>query len=396
MESCTLSPNCRFKSANEGVIVEWKSPPKSILVVHKFCDDTVIERLKELVKFILQTWNVTVFLEPETVLLLQNDTRFRTILGRYASHVPVDDDDDRLTSPSPTDSLSDAGCEYNGTVQMFAGPLANDIDLVVCLGGDGTLLKIGSIFQGCVPPVLPFHLGTFGFLTPLPFKSYRRSLRYAIDGSPQCLMRARLCCQILRAVSDDDKRNGTPGSDSSSGNGTPDKEYHFLNELVVDRGLSPCPCDLIVKVNGRVVTHFEGDGLIVSTPTGSTAYSMATGASMLHPCVPAFLLTPINSLTLSSRAIVLPTSLCMEICINPTARCKVAHFSFDGRSRASNLIRDGDSILIKSSSYPMPCLSGTDQEVDWFSGLHCLLNWNSRSKYDLLLETDSVIPRENS
>ncbi|KAG5448577.1 NAD kinase [Clonorchis sinensis] len=203
-----------------------------------------------------------------------------------------------------------------------------------------------------------------------------------MEGPSTCLLRTRLRCEISRG--DQNGKSVTDDSDtSSSRSNSPDKEYHFLNELVVDRGLSPCPCNLLVKVNGKPVTHFEGDGLIVSTPTGSTAYSMATGASLLHPCVPAFLLTPINSLTLSSRAIVLPMTVRLEICINSTARCKLAHFSFDGRSRASNLIRDGDSISVTGSPYPIPCLSTEDQAADWFCGLNSLLNWNARRRQSL-------------
>uniref|UniRef100_A0A183AQM9 NAD(+) kinase n=1 Tax=Echinostoma caproni TaxID=27848 RepID=A0A183AQM9_9TREM len=213
---------------------------------------------------------------------------------------------------------------------------------------------------------LAFRLGSLGFLTPFPFRNFPAHLKVAMEGSPNCLLRMRLCCQILRDNnSAPSSRNHTPSDESSDGSksrgSSPDTEYHFLNELVIDRGLSPFPCDLMVKVNGRKVTHFEGDGLMVSTPTGSTAYSMATGASLLHPWVPAFLLTPINSLALSSRAIVLPINLRLEIAIAPGARCRAVHFSFDGRSRASNLIHEGDSILVTNSPYPMPCLCGSDQ-----------------------------------
>ncbi|KAF5399812.1 NAD kinase [Paragonimus heterotremus] len=281
-------------------------------------------------------------------------------------------------------ALSAADSPKNSSIIVFDCTRADDIDLVVCLGGDGTLLKIGSMFQRVVPPVIAFCLGTLGFLAPFSFTSFESVLKHAIEGSPNCLMRMRLCCQVVRSVPQEKSVASSPDDPSSSisvsRSISPDTEYHFLNELVIDRGLSPSSCDLVVKVNGKMVTHFEGDGLIVSTPTGSTAYSMATGASMLHPCVPAFLLTPINSLTLSSRAIVLPMSMQLEISINPAARCKVAHFSFDGRSRECNMINKGDAILVSGSPYPMPCISGSDQQVDWFCGLNHLLNWNTRNK----------------
>ncbi|GAA49359.1 NAD+ kinase [Clonorchis sinensis] len=332
-----------------------------------------------------RTWDVTLFLESETVAVLKKDAHFSSVLGRTTGpqatsstdHLPAG-----LSDPVPCILNPNDTQNKNLSVKIYDCQNANSVDLVICLGGDGTFLKIGSMFQQAVPPVLAFRLGTLGFLTPFPFGSFQSCIRRAMEGPSTCLLRTRLRCEISRG--DQNGKSVTDDSDtSSSRSNSPDKEYHFLNELVVDRGLSPCPCNLLVKVNGKPVTHFEGDGLIVSTPTGSTAYSMATGASLLHPCVPAFLLTPINSLTLSSRAIVLPMTVRLEICINSTARCKLAHFSFDGRSRASNLIRDGDSISVTGSPYPIPCLSTEDQAADWFCGLNSLLNWNARRRQSL-------------
>ncbi|TGZ74826.1 hypothetical protein CRM22_000725 [Opisthorchis felineus] len=371
------------KKYNDRTVLEWKVPPTNILVVHKFCDEKVMDHLKDLINFVSKTWDVTLFLESETVAVLKKDAHFSSVLGHTtapqaassADHPPLG-----LSDPVPCILNANDTQSGNLSVKIYDCQDANSVDLVICLGGDGTFLKIGSMFQQVVPPVLAFRLGTLGFLTPFPFGSFQSCIRRAMEGPSICLMRTRLRCEILRG--DQDGKSVTDGSDTfSSRSNSPDKEYHFLNELVVDRGLSPCPCDLLVKVNGKTVTHFEGDGLIVSTPTGSTAYSMATGASLLHPCVPAFLLTPINSLTLSSRAIVLPMTVCLEICINSTARCKLAHFSFDGRSRASNLIRDGDSISVTGSPYPVPCLSTEDQAADWFCGLNSLLNWNARRRH---------------
>ncbi|CAL8107127.1 unnamed protein product [Calicophoron daubneyi] len=366
------------------MIIEWKKFPTTILVVHKFCDGKVIESLKEFVLFILQKWQVTVLLEKESMDELKKDSQFFSSIARYFvdEDEPIHESNQHAAdNPSETGSCPPArtgGVSQTSFIRVFRDAVVNSVELIVCLGGDGTLLHIASMFQRVSPPVIAFRLGSLGFLTPFPFSSFPSHMQRAMEGSPNCLLRTRLCCQIVRRGTNVCTLPNSSSINSASRCGSPDTEYHFLNELVVDRGLSPSPCDLMVKVNGRTVTHFEGDGLIVSTATGSTAYSMATGASMLHPWVPAFLLTPINSFALSSRAIVLPLNLHIEISIASRARCPIAHFSFDGRSRASNLIQKGDSIIVTVSRYPIPCLCSEDQAADWFCSLNNLLNWNFR------------------
>nr|CAH8827623.1 unnamed protein product [Trichobilharzia regenti] len=261
------------------------------------------------------------------------------------------------------------------------------------------------MFQGIAPPVIAFRLGTLGFLTPFPFNNFRTQMKTVLEGSSYCVLRARLCCQVIRNGinnHNDSAHQDVEGycsrkqseessnSDISLRSSSPDTEYHFLNDLVIDRGLSPFLCDLLIKVNGREVTNIEGDGLIVSTPTGSTAYSMTAGASMVHPCVPALVLTPINSLALSSRAIVLPTSIKLEISIASKARCSAVHFSFDGRSRHSNLLHKGDVITVSASPYPIPCLCSENQVTDWFCGLAYCLNWNLRRRQNAVMKCCSV------
>lgn len=403
--------NCKFYFSDDQSRVKWKESIKSILVVHKFCDLNVIESLKSFVHYVLKKWDLTIYLESITLDELKNDDLFYPIIQQYVNL--GNDEFKQATIEHDVSGLRENTAEScskintRSSVKIFDHTMRNKIDLIVCLGGDGTLLQIGSMFQGITPPVIAFRLGTLGFLTPFPFKMFRNQMKSVLEGSSYCVLRTRLCCQVIRSSvinhnsnnnfdiqntsttsscsSENQPQASNYSNDIGSRSSTPDTEYHFLNDLVIDRGLSPFICDLLIKVNGREVTTVEGDGLIISTPTGSTAYSMTAGASMVHPCVPALVLTPINSLALSSRAIVLPTSIKLEISIASKARCSTVHFSFDGRSRHSNLLHKGDVILVSASPFPVPCLCSENEVTDWFCGLAHCLNWNLRRRQNAVI-----------
>ncbi|KAH8854296.1 NAD kinase [Schistosoma japonicum] len=402
-----LPRNCNFYFSTDYSRVEWKEGIKGVLVVHKLCDSSVIERLKSFIHFTLKKWDLTVYLESTTLSELKKDDLFYPIIRQYVNF--GNDESPQVTVEQNACELRDNTAESSSkinprsSIRVFDHTVRSKIDLIVCLGGDGTLLQIASMFQGVTPPVIAFRLGTLGFLTPFPFKTFRTHMKSVLEGSSYCVLRARLCCQVIRNSITSHNGNNSPekqttsttgnqlyesthSNDSSPRSSSLDTEYHFLNDLVIDRGLSPFLCDLLIKVNGREVTIIEGDGLIISTPTGSTAYSMTAGASMVHPCVPALVLTPINSLALSSRAIVLPTSIKLEISIDSKARCSAVHFSFDGRSRHSNLLHKGDVILVSASPFPIPCLCSENEVTDWFCGLAHCLNWNLRRRQNEVIK----------
>ncbi|KAF6780213.1 hypothetical protein AHF37_00298, partial [Paragonimus kellicotti] len=136
MEDLRLSPRCKFVYENGGITIEWRTVTRNILVVHKFCDDKVIDDMKILLTFVLQNWNASVFLGVDTVNELRRDPLFIPMLNRYMC---VNRND-----PTP---LTAADPPKNSSIIVFDCTRADDIDLVVCLGGDGTLLKIGSMFQ---------------------------------------------------------------------------------------------------------------------------------------------------------------------------------------------------------------------------------------------------------
>ncbi|MCU0244672.1 MAG: NAD(+)/NADH kinase [Acidobacteria bacterium] len=158
-------------------------------------------------------------------------------------------------------------------------------DLVVVLGGDGTLLSVAHYAARAGVPVMGINLGRLGFLTEIPVSEALSTLdRFLADGgplvSPRWLVEAR----------------------------TGDETAYCLNDVVVTKGAKSRMIELAILVDGRDVAVLKADGLIVSTPTGSTAYSLSAGGPILHPKVPAILLTPICPHTLSFRPMAVPAT----------------------------------------------------------------------------------------
>ncbi|GBF92618.1 ATP-NAD kinase [Raphidocelis subcapitata] len=260
--------------------------------------------------------------------------------------------------------------------------LGDLVDFVVCLGGDGVILHAGALFRRALPPVLSFHLGSMGFMTNHSFDEYKRDLRNLIygcqnldtcgsldslDGSASAnklgvmvTLRMRLECSVLRR-----------------GQTEPDQVYQVLNEVVVDRGSSSFLTNIECYISGRLITRVQADGIMLATPTGSTAYSVAAGGSMVHPNVPAMLLTPVCPHSLNFRPIVLPDYIELELRVPRNARSG-AWVCFDGKAR-QELFR-GDAVIIKMSEHPVPTINKTDLTADWFESLERCFRWSERSE----------------
>lgn len=231
------------------------------------------------------------------------------------------------------------------------------VDFVTCLGGDGLILHVSTLFRTAVPPVISFNLGSLGFLTPFKFENFKAEIEALLRGNCNLSLRMRLRCQVVR--------NGQAGG-----------EFSVLNEVVVDRGASPYLSNLDCFCDGKYITTVQADGIIMSTPTGSTAYSMSAGGSMVHPSVPAILFTPICPHSLSFRPIVFPDSAELRIEIAEESRSH-AWASFDGKSRQQ--LRRGDGLLVQMNLFPVPTVNKTDHTGDWFQSLDRAFNFNSRA-----------------
>ncbi|XP_055515516.1 NAD kinase-like isoform X3 [Leucoraja erinacea] len=335
----------------------WNKPPRSILVIKKIQDDRLLQPFKELCIFLMEVKEMIVYVEKKVLEdpTIANDESFGQLKKLCTFREGFDDLSDR-------------------------------IDFIICLGGDGTLLYASSLFQDSVPPVMAFHLGSLGFLTPFNFDTYQSQVTQVIEGNVAITLRSRLKVKVTK-----ENRPGHPRAveengliDTRCGDGLLRKRtshYQVLNEVVVDRGPSSYLSNVDLFLDGRLITTVQGDGVIVSTPTGSTAYAAAAGASMIHPNVPAIMITPICPHSLSFRPIVVPAGVELQIMLSPDAR-NTAWVSFDGRKRQE--ICHGDSISITTSCYPVPSICFRDPVNDWFESLAECLHWNVRKKQSYL------------
>ena len=149
--------------------------------------------------------------------------------------------------------------------------------------------------------------------------------------------------------------------------------HHVLNECLIDRGASPAMVCLEAFVDGAHVTTVQADGLIVATPSGSTAYSLSAGGPMVAPSVPATLLTPVAPHSLSFRPLVLPEACDLALHLPASAR-GAARISFDGR-HAARLPR-GAWVVCGAASCALPMVTGGPLDADWYSGIVQKLRWN--------------------
>ncbi|XP_027091489.2 NAD kinase 2, chloroplastic [Coffea arabica] len=307
----------------------WKSPPKTVLLLKKLGQE-LMEEAKEVARFLYYQEEMHVLVEPEV----------HDIFARIPGF---------------------------GFVQTFYSQDTSDlherVDFVACLGGDGVILHASNIFRDAVPPVVSFNLGSLGFLTSHTFEDCKKDLRQVINGNNTVdgvyiTLRMRLRCEIFR-----------------NGKAMPGKLFDVLNEVVVDRGSNPYLSKIECYEHDRLITKVQGDGVIVATPTGSTAYSTAAGGSMVHPNVPCMLFTPICPHSLSFRPVILPDSARLELKIPEDARSN-AWVSFDGKRRQQ--LSRGDSVRISMSQHPLPTVNKCDQTGDWFHSLIRCLNWNER------------------
>jgi NAD+ kinase len=234
-------------------------------------------------------------------------------------------------------------------------------DLVLTLGGDGTVLFTSWLFQGIVPPILSFSLCSLGFLTNFEYDKFKDQLNKVMgEDGMRVSMRMRFTCTVYKG--------GESGVEMDEA-----EQFEVLNELVIDRGPSPYVSNLELYGDNELLTVVQADGCIFATPTGSTAYSLSAGGSLVHPDIPAILLTPICPHTLSFRPMVLSDSMLLRVSIPRNSRA-TAYCSFDGKNRVE--LKQGDHITIAASQYPFPTVMKSGSE--WFESVSTSLKWNTR------------------
>ncbi|KKA18432.1 NADH kinase [Rasamsonia emersonii CBS 393.64] len=378
--------------------LQWPSPPRNILIVKKQSAPAVTGSLIEFVNHITSTYpSLSIILEPQTAEEIHTSFSF-----------PI----------------------YTTTSSSRLSTTTHDkVDLVVTLGGDGTILRASSLFATChnVPPVLSFSMGTLGFLGEWKFEEYKRAFREvymsgagvgdraSVLGEPiptaadeeaesqmgptgwssvrgksmgstrgaRILMRNRLRVGLYTP---DGKPINPPGQTHES---TRDGRVYALNEVLIHRGKEPHLAIVEVFVGGRFLTEAVADGMIVSTPTGSTAYSLSSGGSIVHPLVPSLLLTPVCPRSLSFRPLVLPSSTPVTLRLSQKNRGREVEVSIDGKSMGQGMsvgmeMRVWDEEIRHGKNDwrgGVPCvmrrtIGVTEPDDGWVGGLNSLLKFN--------------------
>lgn len=244
-------------------------------------------------------------------------------------------------------------------------------DLCITLGGDGTVLFASTMFQKHVPPILSFSLGSLGFLTNFDFEQFKQRLPLILNQKVKTNLRMRLECKVYRRHST--KKDLVTGKKICYVECI--TEQHVLNEVTIDRGPSPFISMLELYGDGSLMTVAQADGLIIATPTGSTAYSLSAGGSLVYPSVNCIAVTPICPHTLSFRPIVLPDSMKLKVKV-PLKSRSTAWVAFDGKNRVE--LTKGDYITICASPYIFPTVESSPTE--FIDGINRTMNWNIRER----------------
>ena len=228
--------------------------------------------------------------------------------------------------------------------------IGTDSDLAVVVGGDGTMLGIGRQLAPHGTPLIGINQGRLGFITDLPLGDYRQTLPAMLHGAFEEDHRSLMLGKVMRG-------------------GECVFEAYAMNDVVVNRGAVASMVELRVEVDGHFVANHRADGIIVATPTGSTAYALSAGGPLLHPLVPAWVLVPIAPHTLSNRPIVLadPVEIVIEV-----VGGREASASFDMQSITS--LQYGDRIIVRRSDYRVRFLH--PRGWSYFDTLRAKLHWN--------------------
>ncbi|MCB0348817.1 MAG: NAD(+)/NADH kinase [Bdellovibrionales bacterium] len=219
--------------------------------------------------------------------------------------------------------ISDTKVSNSKTKALTSTNLSN-LDLLIVLGGDGTYLYAVSLVQEKNIPILGINWGSLGFLTETPAESMYTVLELALLGQLQYQSRSLLKIMVKR-------KNRKPTS------------YLALNDIVFERGPYSRLISLLLYTNNDYVTESKADGMIIASPTGSTAYNLAAGGPIMHPDTKALIVTPICPHSLTQRPLVVPEN--HKICVKIQAPTQKANFMVDGQKMET--LSPNDEVIVE-------------------------------------------------
>ena len=244
-----------------------------------------------------------------------------------------------------------------GALVATGRDVAGLADALVVLGGDGTLLAASRLLEKPIP-VLGVNFGSLGFLTEITLGELYGTLNGVLEGRYEHEER-----RLLRAV--------------VARRGRPEVTVDVLNDVVITKAGPSRIIELDVSVGGVFVSSFRADGIIVSSPTGSTAYNLSAGGPIVHPGVDALVLTPIAPHTLTNRPVVLPASASLEIVVaGEVARSsrEETYVTFDGQ--VGDILGPGETVSIHRAAYSLRLLKPSSHA--YFQVLRQKLRWAER------------------
>lgn len=259
--------------------------------------------------------------------------------------------------------LRDRGCKVfmdretapmiQETSDYQKGDIPPLVDLIIVLGGDGTLLSVARITHPYDVPLLAVNLGSLGFLTeislPELYGTLEKSLKKEFTLDKRMLLNACLWRK-----------------------GEKVEEYFVLNDVVINKGVLARIVHLEVLVNNQYMTSYRADGLIVSTPTGSTAYSLSAGGPIIHPSMHALVLSPICPFALTNRSIVIPDQSTIQVKL--TTENEDVRITLDGQEGCDMLM--GDVLEITKADTHIQLVRSP--EKNYYEILREKLHWSGR------------------
>lgn len=226
--------------------------------------------------------------------------------------------------------------------------------LVVVLGGDGTLISVARLFSGRQVPIVGVNLGSLGFLTEITVDELYPVLEGCIDSNPRITERMMLDVAVIRGEAEIAR-------------------CQVLNDAVINKGAIARIIDLEARVDGLFLTTFKADGLIISTPTGSTGYSLSAGGPIVQPLMNCVLITPICPHTLTNRPIVISDQAHVRIVVKSSFD-EMVYLTLDGQVGVE--LQEGDCIEVRRAETTTAIV--TSSEKDYFAVLRTKLKWGER------------------
>ncbi len=231
-------------------------------------------------------------------------------------------------------------------------------DLLIVLGGDGTLLSVARATHPHNVPILAVNLGSLGFLAEISLDELYPTLENILNEKFKIESRMLLNAYIWR-------------------NGKKVEDYNVLNDIVINKGVVARVINLQVLVDGQYMTSYRADGLIIATPTGSTAYSLSAGGPIIHPSMQTLVLSPICPFTLTNRSILIPDQSIIQVKLD--AEYNDVRVTLDGQE--SYKMKAGDILEIQKTKTTLQLIKGPNK--NYYKILRKKLHWGTQNVSDI-------------